>query len=124
MKSAVAAVIGVGFVLFALSALWTTIFPPQARWTEEKAKRSADVKTRLHNLAFIVNAPKPSLQKGQDLGELKAEFEQLKKENQQLNADFESAAETPQTISKVLRWSGIGLAAIGLIGYYAVNQSG
>src|SRR5262245_43217432 len=123
MKPVVAAAIGLGILLFVVSALWNTLFPPTARWTDEKAKRSSEIKGKLHNLAFIVNAPKPNLQRGQDLGQLKAEYEQLKKENEELNADFASATETPKTIAGFLKWSGISIALVGLIGWYAVNQS-
>src|SRR3954468_22743074 len=101
MKSAVViGVIGLGILMFLISGLWSTVFPPTARWTDEKAKRSTEVKSRLHNLAFIVNAPKPNLQRGQDIGQLKAEYEKLRKENDELNADFNSATETPQTVSR------------------------
>ena len=60
---------------------------------------------------------------GQDIGKLKAEYDELQKEVTQLNADFTSAAETPHTVAKFLKWTGISLAAFGLIGWYAVNQS-
>ena len=124
MKSVVVSgIIGLGLILFLLSGLWSTLFPPTARWTDEKSKRSTEVKTRLYNLSFIVNAPRPSLQKGQDLGQLKAEYEQLKKENEELNADFASATETPKTVARFLKWSGISLTLVGIIGWYAVNQS-
>ena len=123
MKAVVAGLIAFGLVLFLLSALWTTIFPPTARWTDEKASHALEVKSKLHNLAFIVNAPKPSLQKGQDLGQMKAEYEQLKKENEELNSDFASAAETPKTVATFLKWSGLSIALVGVVGWYAVNQS-
>ena len=123
MKSAIApGLIGLGIVLFLLSGLWNVMFPPTLRWTDEKAKRSAEVKNRIHNLAFLVNSPKPNLQRGQDLGQLKAEFNQLMKENDELNSDYDSATETPKTISKVLKWSGISIALVGIVGWYAVNQ--
>ena len=125
MKSVVVySLIGVGLLLVVLSSVWNTLFPGTSRWTPEKATRSAEVKDRLHNLAFVVNAPKPNLQRGQDLGQLKAEFEQLKKENDALNADFSAASETPKTVATIFKWSGISLAAVGLIGWYAANQSG
>lgn len=124
MKSAIVmGTIGLGFALLAASLLWTTIFPPTRSWTPEKAKRMSDVKERLNNLSFVVNAPRQSMQKGGDPGVLKAECETLMKEFDQLKSDFESAAESPKTISSFLKWSGISLACLGLIGWYAVNQS-
>jgi hypothetical protein len=123
MKSAAFGVIALGFLLLCLSGLWTTIFNGAATWTPEKAQRSSEVKSKLHNMSFVLNAPSPQMHGGQDLGQMKAEYEQLKKENEALNAEFTSAADTPKTVSTILKWSGISLAAVGLIGYYAVNQS-
>jgi hypothetical protein len=120
----VSAIIGGGVVLFLMGALWTTIFPPTLSWTDEKAKRALEVKNKIHNLAFAVHNPKPNLQKGQDAGQVKAEYDALIKENDELNAAFSSATETPQTVGSVIKWSGAALAAIGIIGWYAVNNSG
>src|SRR4051812_15299363 len=98
MKASVfAGLIAFGMVLFGLSGLWTTLFPATSSWTPEKSARSSKIGERIHNLAFIVNAPKPSMHSGQDLGQLKAEFEQLKKEDEQLKAEFSSATDKPKT---------------------------
>jgi hypothetical protein len=115
--------VAIGFLLLIMSGLWSTMFPPENRWTPEKSKRSTEVKERLHNLSFIVNAPRPKLHSGQDIGPLKLEYEELKKEVEQLNADFNSATQTPNTVSRYLKWSGISLAAIGIIAWYAVKQT-
>lgn len=123
MKSTVIfGVMGLGFVLLVLSLLWSTLFPATNNWTPEKAARAIEVKGKLHNLAFVVNAPRPNLQSGQDLGQLKAEYEALRTENAQLDAEFASAANTPRTVSAILKWSGISLAAVGIVGWYVVNQ--
>jgi hypothetical protein len=60
---------------------------------------------------------------GPDRGEAKQEFDTLKKEYDELSSQFQSAQQHPHTVSKVMKWSGIALAALGLIGWYATNQS-
>ena len=115
--------IAIGFALLIAGTMWSTLFSGASTWTEEKAVRAAEVKARLNNLGPIVNSTRPSMHRGQDIGTLKAEFDALLLEEQQLNADFESAADRPKTTSKILRWSGIGLAVVGLIGWYAAKQS-
>jgi hypothetical protein len=115
--------VAIGFLLFALSFAWASMFPGTSRWTAEKAQRSSEIKGKMHNLAFIVNAPNPKLHAGQDLGQLKAEYEQLRKENEQLNAEFESAYNSPRTTATALKWTGLSLAILGIIGWYAVKQT-
>ncbi len=123
--AAVFGVIGIGFLMLLLSGLWPTLFPGTSSWTLEKAERWAVVKDRLHNLSFIVNSPKAkiSMHSGPELGKAKQEFDQLNEEGNQLKADFESAHDRPETVAKVLKWSGISLAILGLVGWYAVKQS-
>src|SRR5262245_52403158 len=115
--------IGLGLVLIALGGIWTSVFSGAGSWTPEKAGRSSEIKSRLHNLSFIVNSPRPNLQHGEDLGEVKAEYEKLEKENAELNAEFTAATESPKTMATILKWSGISLAVVGLIGWYAVNNT-
>jgi hypothetical protein len=124
MKSAVVSgIIGLGAFVFLLGSLWNTIFPATSRWSDEKANRFAEVKAKLHNLSFVVNAPKPNLQRGQDLGQLKAEYAGLQKERDELDAEYTSAADTPKTVAKFARWSGISIALVGVVAWYVVNQS-
>jgi hypothetical protein len=123
MRNAVLGVIVLGFLLVGLSGLWGVLFPPTNGWTPEKDARSTEVKQKIYNMAFALNSPQPNLQHGQDLGQMKAEYEQLKKENVQLDSEYHSAADTPKTVAKVLRWAGLSLALVGVIGWYAVNQS-
>jgi hypothetical protein len=54
---------------------------------------------------------------------LKAEYEQLKKENAELDAEYTSAADTPKTVARFLKWTGLSLALVGIIGWYAVSQT-
>ena len=126
MKSAVViGLIGVGFLFLVLSSVWPSLFPGTSTWTPAKAARWAEVKDRLHNLSFYVNNPKVrvSMHSGPDLGAAKEEFDRISKEGEQLKADFEAAANRPHTVAKYLKWTGISLAAIGIIGWYAVKQT-
>jgi hypothetical protein len=63
------------------------------------------------------------MHRGADTGTLKAEFDALILEEKQLNEEFETARDRPENSSKLLKWSGISLAVVGLIGWYAVKQS-
>src|SRR5262245_28460058 len=116
-------IVGLGFLLIAMSGIWTTLFTGASSWTPEKSARSSEIKNRLHNLSFIVNSPKPNLQRGDDIGKLKAEYVQLVKENGELNAEFASATEGPKTVSKILKWGGISLAVLGMVGWYAISNT-
>jgi hypothetical protein len=124
MKLAATGAISLGLLLLLLSAAWTSIFPASARWTPDKEEQAQKVKSRLHSLSFVVDNPKyVSTHSASETGKTKAEFEALKQENEQLNADFSSAYGGPRTTAKALQWSGISLAVVGIIGWYAVNQS-
>ena len=126
MKSMIVfGMIGFGLLLLALSFIWVAMFSGKPAWTKEKGDRWGEVKGRMHNLAFVVNAPPGAvkLHNGPDLGQAKAEYEALKKENEQLTAEFSGAYDTPRTMSTILKWTGLSLTGVGVIGWYAVNQS-
>jgi hypothetical protein len=125
MKVAVFVLIGVGMSMLVLSGIWPTLFPGTSTWTPEKAARWAEVKDRLHNLGFTVNNPQAriSMHGGPELGKAKEEFDQLNLEGDQLKATFQSAHDSPHTVARILKWTGISLAIVGIIGWYAVSQS-
>jgi hypothetical protein len=112
-----------GIVLFAASGMWTTIFPPTNSWTPEKAARLSEIKGRLNELSFKLQRATGQMHSGPDPGPLKAEYDSLNKEFDILKVDFETAAERPQTVRTYLKWTGISLAAIGVISWYALNQA-
>lgn len=117
--------VALGFLLLILSGLWPMLFPGTSTWTEEKAARWSEVKDRIHNLGSVVSDPRTagSMHRGADPGPLMQEFEQLKKEGDLLKADFQSAYDTPRTASAILKWTGIGLACLGIVGWLAVRDS-
>jgi hypothetical protein len=122
MKQISLGILGLGFVLVALGALWSTLFPATARWTDEKATRSTAVKARMAYLGGAAKATN-STHSAAEIQKAKAEFDALSAENDQLNADFNSADRTPKTISKVMWWSGISVMLAGIIAWYAASQS-
>jgi hypothetical protein len=125
MKSAVVmGTIVVGFACVFLSFAWGSLFPATNSWTPEKGARLSEVKAKLNDLSFKLSSPAGSrLKGGADPGTLKKEYDDLRAEFETLKVDFESAAVSPKTTSGVLKWSGIVLAVIGVIGWYAVSQS-
>lgn len=119
MKSAIGIAIALGILMLLLGSIWGSVFGAASNWSNEKATRSAEVKARLAYLGGIIKSDKRS---ATDKEKAQPEFDALTAENLQLNDEFTSVAETPHTVAKVLRWSGISVAALGLIGWYAVNQ--
>lgn len=117
--------IGVGLLMLVLSSMWVTLFPGTSSWTEEKAARWATVKDRLHNLSFVVNAPPGSVRMhaGRDYGDIKTEYDQIKAEAEILRGEFESAYNSPRTTSTILKWAGISLAGVGIVGYLVAKES-
>jgi hypothetical protein len=117
--------VGIGFLLLILSYFWVSWFPGNSTWTREKEEGWSKVKVRMHNIGFTLSDPKTStsMHSGPDRGTAKAELDQLKKEYDQYATEFQSAYDRPRTASKYMKWSGIGLVALGLIGWYAVKQT-
>jgi hypothetical protein len=115
--------LGLGFALLVFSGLWSTIFPPTQSWTLEKSKRMSDVKARINDVGAMLYKATQRRHAGPDPGPIQAEYDALSKEFAQLKSEFESATERPQTTSKLLKWTGISLAVIGIIGLYAVKNS-
>ena len=125
MKSAIVlGMTGLGLLMLVLSGVWVSMFSGTGGWTNEKAKHWSDVKDRMNNLSPIVNAPSGKQPpRGVDPAKAKAEFDELKKENEQLAAEFTGNYNSPRTTATVLKWGGISLVAVGLIGWYVVKNA-
>jgi hypothetical protein len=126
MKSAIVfGLIVFGLLLLLGSGVWATIFPGTSQWSDEKDQRLSEVGARMHVLRFTVGngETRPNMHGGPDLIKAKAELESLKEEYKTLSDEFHGIQSRPHTVSKVMKWSGISLAVVGLIGWYAVNQS-
>jgi hypothetical protein len=117
MKIGVMFVVGFGFVLLLLSGVWPILFPAANSWSDAKSERLAQVKSRMNEVSHLLLRPNASK------GVLQPELDQLTAENDQLNTEFHSAHDRPQTMSKFMKWSGISLMLVGIAGWYAVSQS-
>jgi hypothetical protein len=123
MKSAVLGTIVLGFALVLISAMWSTLFPATNSWTPEKATRISEIKARLNDLGFAMQNSKNRIYNGRDPAAIKEEYDKLNAEFDELKNAFESAAVTPVTVASYFKWTGLALAAIGIVGYFAVSQS-
>lgn len=126
MKSGIVfGALGLGLLLLVMGSLWTSLFPGSSSWTPAKAERWSEVKERLHNLSFIINRPASQSAGGgtPDKAAAQEEYDRLRAEGDILVAEFKGAHETPNTTAKFLRWTGISLAAVGLVGWFAVKNS-
>lgn len=126
MKSTIAlGVLALGFLLLILSGAWTSLFPGTSTWTPEKAARHSQIKDRLHNLGYVVDtaARQVNVHSGSDPGPAIEEYRRLKKEFDRLSAEFQFAHDRRNTVSTILKWTGLSLAGLGIIGWYVVKNS-
>jgi hypothetical protein len=126
MKHAVVfGMIGIGVLLLLASGVWSSLRPGTSSWSTEKDQRLREVSDKMHLLTYkVANAEShPSMHGGPDLVKAKAELTSLVEENKALTDEFKGVQARPQTMSTLMKWSGISLALVGIIGWYAVNQS-
>jgi hypothetical protein len=112
----VAAVI-VGVILLIVGFLWGNIFPPTAAWSAEQNTQLSDLGTELKGLSFKLTEAQanPQMHGGQNVGELKAKHDKVKKEYDALYAEFESARDRPANTGNSLKWVGIIIAGISAV---------
>ena len=107
-----------GGSLLALSLLWGYLFPPQNTWTVEKASRMSELSNQAHTLHIQVNQAKrnPSAGGDQEPGDVHQRYREVTVELAALKSELEAAKQAPQTISKLLRWSGMIVLICALVG--------
>ena len=66
---------------------------------------------------------KPSMTRGENPAVLKEKADGMLKELKTLQSEFTSAVDGPQTMSTVLKWSGVGVMALGIVGYVATKDA-
>lgn len=117
--------IGIGVVLLLLSGVWSSMKPGTSSWTTEKDQRLAEVSDKMHLLTVkVVSAEsRPSMHGGPDLIKAKEELKALVEENKNLSNEFKGIQASPGRMSTLMKWSGISLALVGIVGWYAISQS-
>jgi hypothetical protein len=104
-----------GVVLVLASLVWGLVFPASSGWTDEKSAQLRELRNRAHILGGQVAAAdsKPSMHKGANPAELKAEYEQVKAELQQLGEELDGKIDAPKTAATILRYAGIAFVVAG-----------
>ena len=107
----------VGGLMFVLSLLWGFMFPPGSGWTQEKASRMSELSKRAHVLHMKVkmNEKNPG-RAGEDAGAVAQEYREVTAELKSLKEELESKKKSPQLVTKVLRFAGLIVGVLGLVG--------
>lgn len=113
------AVVALGVVLVLLGACWSTLFPPQNTWTEEKSRRLDELRGTAHQLMFDAAAAnqQPRMTGGESAAELTQKYRQAQAELKQLGDEFQAARDAPQTAAAVLKWSGVVAVLAGAVAW-------
>lgn len=125
MKAIAPVAIALGFLLVVVSLIWPMLFPATRTWTDEKSRRlkelSAKAQYAMGKLEMAQS--KPSMSSGENPAILKRKADEMKKELKVLQEEFTSAKESPQTMSTIFKWSGIGVMLAGIVGYVATKDA-
>ena len=125
MKNAISiAAICLGAVLLLLSAVWGYVFPATNSWTPERAAERSALSDEVHVLMFqaVAAQENPRAAKG-DPAQIQAEYREKKARLAELDKEFKSIKDTPQTTSSYFRWIGIGLVAVGAIAMKVLGEA-
>ncbi len=113
---------GLGLALVVLSLMWGMLFPPEDIWTVDKSRRMSELTERAHLLHIKVKKAQRqplTASAGQDAEEYRKVTEELAA----LKLELESAKSRPETMTLGLRWGGLLLTALGLVGFRLIGGS-
>ena len=107
----------IGGLLMALSLLSGFIFPPENTWTLEKASRMSELSREAYLLHIEVNQADRNPVAGGDMeaGEVQQNYRSVVRELATLKSELEAAQQRPETIARLLRWSGVVLLLLALV---------
>jgi multidrug resistance efflux pump len=114
---------GVGLILLLSSFLWPHLLKDDWVWDEMQAQEHASAAANLHQMTheaaeIQVDERRSEAAKEQAAAELKAAQNRYEGSRQKL----ERARASRQTATTALRWLGVALLVVGLVGYMAVRE--
>jgi hypothetical protein len=110
----------IGSLALALSFVWTTVYTPEQRWTEEQAKEHQQASAKFHKLQHTVGGkanrkrPATSPEAGPTQAELDA-LDAARNHFQTTKAGLDAARTDGHTTALWLRYSGVAVAALGVV---------
>ena len=115
----------VGILLMMASAVWPLAADGRSRWTPDKAARFEEIGAGLHELSHARAHASPSHHHDEQEHEHDAsrELAAAQRAYQQLARELDAVRAGPQRTAGWLRWTGIGIAAVGSLGYWARREA-
>lgn len=107
------------------SVIWPVLFPATRTWTDEKSRRLKELSGKTQFLMGKIEYAKsnPSMTRGENPAEMKQRADKMMAELKTLQDEFSGAVDSPKTVSTVLKWSGVGVMALGVVGYLATKDA-
>jgi hypothetical protein len=118
MMRIVWSLLGLGLVLVVLSWIWPSVVGPGIAWSDAQATEHAKASAHLHYqqgevaLHAVEHGRKPDLKA---IAEARERYEASQ-------AKLQAAQRWRSGVALWLQWTGLLLAAVGLVGYFAVRR--
>ena len=125
MKIFPLAAIGIGLILLVGSGLWPVLFPATRTWTDEKSRRLKELAAQEQLLLgkLEIAQHRPKMTGGQNPAMMKEQADEIRTEREALQAELTAATTGPEKMSSMLKWSGIVVLALGIVGHLATKEA-
>ena len=113
-----AAAVVTGLLLLVTSFIWPALDNPRSEWTDEDAEAHQDLVKRVHAGHYATaDARRRANVHGGDPpdGAALVEHRENVRQLDELNTKLNEAREGPRRIANILKWSGAGVLAVGVI---------
>ena len=125
MKAIPPAAIVIGLLFLVASAVWPVMFPATRTWTDAKSRRLKEIGAEEQALVGKIEylRHRPSMTSGENPAVMKERAEVLRAEREALQADLTAATEGPAMAKAILKWTGISVLVLGVIGHLAAKDA-